>query len=196
MKHKLAKITSVVFHPVLFILLIPFLVVYHGTADFWYGSKWVIFVCFFLFATLFVFFLLQPVEFLTDFDISNRQKRPVFYTVGLLAAILFFLAAIYFKGIFFPLTIVSLGIILGIIIFELANFYLKVSIHNAIVTAFSITAGILFGFWAFLIFAWLPVIMIWSRVTLKKHTLLEAITGCILGGVVTMLTFAIAEMLL
>ncbi|HEX8966012.1 MAG TPA: hypothetical protein VF820_06300 [Patescibacteria group bacterium] len=196
MKHKLAKITSVVFHPVIFILLIPFLVVYRGTADVLYGLKWLIFVCFFLFASLFVFFLLQPVEFLTDFDISNRQKRPIFYTVGLLFAILFFLAAISLKGIFFPLTIVSLGIILGIIIFELANFYLKVSIHNAVVTAFAITFGILFGYWAFVVFAWLPILMIWSRVTLKKHTFLEALTGCILGAVVTMLTFAIAKMLL
>lgn len=196
MKHKLAEIASIVFHPLLFILLIPFLVVYKETANVLYGLKWLIFVCFFLFASLFVFFLIQPIEFLTDFDISQRQKRPVFYTVGLLFAILFFLVAVFLKGIFFPLTIVSLGIILGIIIFELANFYLKVSIHNAIVTAFSITFGILFGYWTFVFFAWLPILMIWSRVTLKKHTFLEALTGCILGGVVTLLTFAIAKMLL
>lgn len=196
MTQRLAKLTSIAFHPVLFILLIPFLVIYHSTADVLYGLKWVIFVCFFLFASLFVFFLLQPVEFLTDFDISQRQKRPVFYTVALFFAILFFLAAIIFKGIFFPLTIVSLGIILGIIIFELANFYLKVSIHSAIVTAYVITLFVLFGFWAFVAFCWLPFLMIWSRVTLKKHTLVEALTGSVLGGTVTLVTFALGKILL
>jgi len=195
MKKRLAKLTSIVFHPILFIIIIPFLVVYHTTADVLYGLKWVIFAIFFLFLFLFVFFLLQPVEFLTDFDLSQKQKRPVFYTISLLFSVVFFIAAIVLKGMFFPLTIVSLGIILGIVVFELANFYLKVSIHTAVATAFVLTFGTLYGLWAFIAFCWLPFVMVWSRVSQKKHTLLEATTGMVLGGIVTLITFALSRVL-
>src|SRR5690348_1130034 len=124
MKHTLARVISLVFHPVFFTLFIPFLVIYYKTASVFNGLEWTIFSSVFLLLAVLVFFFLQPVEFLTDFDLSKRQKRPLFYSIVLFFAVLYFIVAIVFKGIFFPLSIVALGIILGIVIFEFANFYL------------------------------------------------------------------------
>lgn len=196
MKEKAAKIFSIAFHPLVFTTLIPFLITYRDGASFFYGAKWMLFSLMFIFAALLVFFFLQPVQFLTDFDISKKEKRPVFYTTALLFAVLYFSVALLFKGIFFPLSIVALGIIIGIAIFELANFYLKVSIHCGIATGFVITIGILYGFIPFLLFCWIPFAVAWSRLSLKKHSKQEIIAGSILGAIVVLLTFALGKIIL
>src|SRR5258708_39662588 len=102
MKEKIAKIFSIAFHPLVLTILIPFLITYRGRSVL-YGIKWMIFSLLFIFAALLVFFFLQPVQFLTDFDISKKEKRPVFYTTALFFAVLYFVIALIFKGIFFPL---------------------------------------------------------------------------------------------
>ena len=195
MKEKAAKIISIAFHPLIFTITIPFLIAYRGSASVLYGVEWMLFSFGFIFLFLIVFFFLQPVQFLTDFDISKREKRPVFYAAALFFAVLYFIIALLFKGIFFPLSIVALGIILGIAIFELANFYVKVSIHSGIATSFAIAIGLLYGFVPFLLFCWIPFAVAWSRLALKKHSRREIITGALLGGLVVLLTFAIGEII-
>lgn len=196
MKHRLAKFGSLIFHPVVFSLLVPFVVVYHHTPNFLYGMKWVLFSGGFLFIAILVFFLLRPVDFLTDFDISQREKRPIFYTTALLFAVLYFIAAILFKGLFFPLSIVALGIILGIVLFELMNFYIKASIHAAVSWGFVITCSILYGWVAFFLTIWIPFFVSWSRLVLKKHKKNEIIAGSVVGILVSLTTFAVALFLL
>src|SRR5882762_3470093 len=144
MKNTLAQVTSLLFHPLVFAMLGPFLVIYHGTPDISYGIKWALFSFFFLFCAFFVLFLLRPYDLLTDFDISKREKRPLFYSIALFFAMVYFITAVYLKSIFFPLSIVALGIVVGIALFEIANMFLKVSIHVAVSCAFVITVGILY----------------------------------------------------
>ena len=196
MKTKIAKLTSLIFHPIIFALLIPFIVVYHRTLDISDGIKWVIFSAVFVSAALLGFFILKPVEFLADFDISKRELRPAFYTISLIAAIIYFIIAVLLKGIFYPLTIVALGVVIGIALFEVVNFYLKASIHVAVACAFIITFGVFYGFIAFVTICWIPFAIIWSRLLLKKHTWSEVVAGASLGSFVTLLTFAIARLLL
>ena len=196
MKIRIARLISFIFHPVVFILLTPFTIVYHQSFDIEYGLKWVIFTSLFLFLGLLTFFFLRPTQFLTDFDISKRQNRPLFYAVALLFALLYFITSVILKGIFFPLSLVALGIILGIILFEVANFYLKVSVHGALVAAYVVTVGLVYGPLAFLIICWMPVAVAWSRVVLKRHTKLEIWSGIGIGILVSLLTFAVVKILL
>lgn len=195
MKLKIAKLLSFIFHPVVFTLLIPFLVAYHNSSDFSNGIKWAIFTACFIFASMFVFFLFKPIEFLKDVDISKKELRPLFYAICLVFAIIYFLIAVIFKGIFSPLSIISLGVIVGIVFFELTTIFLKASIHTAVATSYIITIGVYYGFGAFLLTAWLPLAVGWSRLVLKRHTMSEAITGAILGSIVTLLTFAVGRLL-
>jgi membrane-associated phospholipid phosphatase len=196
MKYTIARFISFIFHPVFFTLLMPFLVTYHRTSSVFDAVEWMLFSSFFLILAVVMFFFLQPVEFLTDFDLSKKEKRPIFYSIVLLFAVLYFITAIIFKGIFFPLTIVSLGIILGIVLFELANFYLKVSIHVAVASAYVITMFVLFGIFAGIIVLWIPFVVAWSRLLLKKHTKYEILAGAVLGSLVALATFALAKILL
>lgn len=195
MKRNIAQVTSLLFHPIIFALLIPFIVVYHRSLDISEGVKWVIFSAVFVLIAMLGFFILKPVEFLSDFDISKRELRPAFYTISLITAVIYFVIAVLLKGIFYPLTIVTLGVVIGITLFEIVNFYLKASIHVAVACAYVITFGIFYGLVPFLYIFWIPFAIVWSRLYLKKHTWPEVIAGASLGSFVTLLTFAIARLL-
>ncbi len=196
MKTKIAQVISLIFHPVIFLLLTPFIIVYHQSLDFDDGLKWVIFSAVFLFLGLFTFFFLRPAQFITDFDISKRENRPLFYTVALCFALLYFFVSVILKGIFFPLSLVALGIIFGIIIFEGANFYLKVSVHSALAAAYVVTVGLLYGFTAFFLICWIPLAVAWARLTLKKHARREVLCGIVIGILIPLITFAVVKILL
>lgn len=196
MKRRVANLISLIFHPVIFAFLIPFIIVYKQTANFNYGIEWMLFTSIFVFAAIMLLFFLRPVDVMTDFDLSSRTKRPIFYAIALLFSVLYFIIAIIFKGIFFPLSIVGLGIILGIVIFELVNFYIKASIHAGVICAYVITFGLLFGFVPALALAWIPFVVGWARIYLHKHTRTEFITGGAIGSMVTFATFAIERILM
>lgn len=196
MKRRTAKLISFVFHPVLLALLIPFLFVFKETSSFFYGLKWVFFSSFFLFLTAAGFYFVRPKKFFSDFDISFKEERHIFYSIALLTAVLYFIASLLFKGILFPLSIVALGIILGIVILDIANYYMKVSIHMTVLTAYTVTIAILFGIVPFFVFVWLLPLMGWSRLHMEKHTDKELVAGMFLGAGVTFVTFFIGRMLL
>src|SRR5437588_678304 len=109
MKHLTANIVSFVFHPLVFAMLAPFLVTYHSTKYFSYGLKWSGFTLIFVFLAMVVFYCIRPKDFFKDFDISKREKRPLFYTISLFFAILYFSIAVFLKSILFPLSLVALG---------------------------------------------------------------------------------------
>lgn len=196
MKLKIAKLISFVFHPVLLALLIPFLFVFKETANFSYGLKWLFFSSFFLFLTAGGFYFVRPKKFFSDFDISIKEERHMFYSISLLTAVLYFIASLLFKGILFPLSIVALGIILGIVILDIMNYYMKVSIHMTVATAYTVSIAILFGIAPFFGFIWILPLMGWSRLHLHKHTDRELLAGMFLGAGVTIATFFIGRSLL
>lgn len=195
MKQVSAKVISFIFHPIFLATILPFLIIYHSTTSIKYGVQWSLISLVFVFAVLVVLFLFRPKEFFTDIDISKREKRPLLYAISLFFSILYFILAVYLKGIFFPLTLVSLGIILGLVIFELANMLIKVSIHMAVSCAFMASYGLLYGQTALLYVVWVPVAVAWSRLILHKHTKIELIAGGIIGFAITFLTFAIAQLI-
>lgn len=191
-----ARFISWIFHPVFFALLVPFLLMYHETANAFYALKWVAFSAGFLVLALFIFFCIRPKEFFSDFDIYKREQRFAFYTISCFIALLYFIVAVYFKGFFFPMSALALGILLGLVFLEIINFYIKASIHVAISCSFVMLVGVLYGRPAFLSTCWIPPLMAWSRYTLKKHTLPEIVAGALFGGFVTILTFSIGKLLL
>jgi membrane-associated phospholipid phosphatase len=109
---------------------------------------------------------------------------------------LYFLIAVYFKGIFFPLSALALGIMIGLVLLEIINFYIKASIHVAVVCSFVITMGLLYGGMVFLLLCVMAPLVAWSRLFLKKHTAIEVIAGTLFGSFVTSLTFFIGKLLL
>lgn len=188
---RFAHLISFIFHPVFFSLFIPFLIAHKITGSIAYGLKWTIFSAVFLLIAIIIFYFVRPKEFLSDFDITHREQRHIFYSITLLAAVLYFIAALVFKGILFPLSIVSLGMILGLVSLDLINYYIKASIHMAVVTGYVVTVAIIYGLLPFFGFLWLILLVGWSRLYLSRHSQKEVLAGMMLGTFIPIVTYFI-----
>lgn len=81
-------------------------------------------------------------------------------------------------------TVVMFGYFAGTLFLFFINLYWKISIHTMGIAGPTTVLVFVFGYWGALLGLLLPPV-IWSRVYLKKHTIAQAITGAILGFVLT-----------
>lgn len=189
--NRLALFLSLLFHPVLFFFLMPFFVIYRQTNDPLYALKWELFSLLYIFTGLFLFLVGRKKGYFSDFDLTKRKERNLFYVIVLILALLYLGASLFFKGIFFSLSIVTLGIVMGILVFEVVNYYVKASVHMGIVSAWVVSMGLLYGITVFLSLVWIIPSVAWSRYVLKRHTAEELMIGFLLGVLITILTFFI-----
>lgn len=187
--NRVARIISFIFHPLVFLVALPYLVVYKKTASPLYAFKWLLFSSVFIFLGIVVFFWARWRKIFSDQDVSRKEERYDFYLLICVFAVIYFVVAVGFKGIFFPLSIVSFGIILAIVLFATVNFFLKVSLHTGVAAAFVCAIALLHGQAIFWSIFWIVPLVAWSRVFLKKHSRVEVTLGAILGIIVTLLTF-------
>lgn len=191
-----AKLVSYIFHPVVFFFIMPFLVVYRQTANGTYALKWQVFTSSFIFVAILIVLLERWRGIFTDSDLSNKKEREKFYTLMWPLGFSYMAAAFFFKGIFFPLSIIAVGIVFGMLMFMLVTLFVRASIHTAVACGFVLSIGILFGQVAFLTVVWIPILVAWSRLVLTKHTLAEVIIGGALGVVITSLTFFVGRFMI
>lgn len=192
----LARFISFLFHPVLFFFPMPFLVVYKQTANIFYAFKWQIFSSAFIFLGVLIIFMETIHGDFSDFDITKREERFKFYIIILLLSVLYVTSASLFKGIYFPLSVISAGIAFGVVVFAFINRYIKASIHLCVACAFVLTNTILFGSEAFFATAWIIPIIFWARVETRKHTVQEAFVGGGLGVLITLMTLVLERYIL
>lgn len=188
-----AKFLSYLFHPILFFLIMPFFVVYRQTESSLYAIKWMVFSSvFILFGVMAILFETLKGDF-SDFDISQKEQRMKFYMIMFIIGFVYLFAALYFKGIFFPLSIISLGIALGLIIFAFVSHYIKASIHVAVASAFVATIALLYKNGSIIEIGLIVPLIAWARIILKRHTLFEVFIGGLLGIVITLITFFLGK---
>jgi membrane-associated phospholipid phosphatase len=125
----------------------------------------------------------------TNFDVSDRQQRKTFFpTVILLFALI--IGILYLTGQSAYILTPFLFALLLIGICYACNFYLKVSLHTSLTLflGFLILPLHLYVGLGFLAFT---VLMAWSRLHLKRHTLKEILYGALIGitvGILYLLT--------
>lgn len=192
----LASAVSLLFNPGLFFLIIPFFVVYKETASGLYALKWVIFSSLFIFLGI-IYFLIGIIRgTFSDFDLTKKEERKSFYFFAWFLAVIYLLIAIFFKGIFFPLSIFAIGVIIGLLVFEFVNAYIKASIHVGAASTFVVIISLLYGSFGFWGTFWIVPIVAWSRITLKKHTPKEVLIGAMLGSGLSFVIFLLGEQIL
>jgi membrane-associated phospholipid phosphatase len=81
-------------------------------------------------------------------------------------------------------TVLMFGYFAGTLCLFFINLYWKISIHTMGIAGPMTVLIFVFGYWGVLLGLLLPPV-IWSRVYLKKHTVAQAITGAVLGFVLT-----------
>jgi hypothetical protein len=187
----LAQLISFFTNPFFIALPIPFLLVYHETNDTLLSFKWMVFSM--LFIVMIGMFVLYEVRrhVFTDIDVSHREQRPIFFAFVTFIALLYLFSLFILHG---PLGLyVAVGGILGgLLVLALVNQRIKASIHVASISSFFTVLAILYGGISML---WLLVIPIvaWSRIKTKRHTVSEAVVGCFLGIMLTLLVYAGVE---
>lgn len=189
----LATLLSYFFHPVILALLMPYLLIYRQTTDITYAVKWEIFSSVFIILGVIIVILEKKRGIFSDYDLSKREERWKFFAIVLSPIVLYLLISIFFKGLFFSTTIITLGIILGLSIFAFLNKFLKPSIHMAVACAYVISVAILYGPVAFMVTFWMIPAVIWARLTLKRHSPNEAVVGGVVGTIITLLTFLVGK---
>jgi hypothetical protein len=183
MKH-LARIISFLTNPLLILFPLPFFLLYHSGYGKLIALKWTLFSIIFLFISgLFVLYEVKRKVF-SDMDVSKRQQRKLLFSViGLIAVIyLFFLSILSAPQILF---ITVWGIMIGIIFASMINTKIKVSLHVGVITAVLITLNQLYNL-PLAVLLIIPLVG-WSRIEIRRHSLIEVITGLIFG--ITLTTF-------
>lgn len=189
----LAETLSFVFHPVVFFLLMPFLIVHRQTANDMAALRWEIFSAAFVFIAISIVLWGRKKGIFSDCDISKKEERYEFYGFMLFFGLIYIVASIFIRGLLFPMTLIAIAIACGIAFLDALNRYIKTSSHIAVSTAFVTTIGLLYGLPYFLTTLWIVPALIWARLRLRRHTKIEAITGAIVGSVLTILTFFVGE---
>lgn len=190
----IAEIVSLIFNPILFFIIMPFIVIYKKTGDSMYALKWEMFS--FIFVIIFIAFFLWEKKngSFSDFDITKRQERKKLYIFLLFLTCAYLVIPLFLKGIAFPMTIIAFGIVFGIAVFATANYFIKASVHMGIACAYVITISLFYGWIGFLFSFFIIPLIVWSRLVLKRHTKKEIIVGGILGTLVTLTTFLFANL--
>lgn len=188
-----AQLVSFVFNPVSIATLVPFIVVYKYTNNSIYALKWFLFSLLFILSA--VFFVLFGITkgYFSNFDITKKEERPMFFVVILFLTILFISSSIFLKGFSFPSTVAGIGILYGIGIFLIVNNFVKASGHMGVATGFVVTLWLLYGINYLLGTIWILPLLAWSRLHLKRHTKIEVLTGIVLGTIITICTFLIGR---
>ncbi len=122
---------------------------------------------------------------LIDFNVTKKEQRTLFFLIAggsyITAAALFFVMG---SQIMLYLTI-SYAIIDFAVM--LINLFWKISVHATIagpVTAIAYVFG-----WHLLLLHIFTIIVMWSRIKLKVHTMAQVISGAVVSAVITVLIF-------
>lgn len=188
-----AEIVSFLFHPVVFFLLMPFLIVYRYTGSNGAALRWEIFSASFVAAAIAIVLIGRKKGIFSDCDLSKREERFEFYAFILFFGAVYVASSLLLRGFVFPMTLIAIGIACGIIVFDLLNRYIKASNHVAVASAFVTTVWLFYGFVSFVFVCWIVPLLFWARFVLHKHTKQEAVFGGILGIIITLATFVFGK---
>lgn len=184
-----AEILSFVFHPVIFFLIMPILIVSRYTKDSISVLKWEAFSALFVAIAVTIVLLGKRKGIFSDRDLSKKDERYEFYFLILIFGAIYIAVSLFFKGIFFPMSLIAIGIATGIVLFDMLNRLVKASNHVAVACAFTTALSLLYGLLAFVGSCWIVVSLVWARWFLRKHTIKESVAGGALGILITLLTF-------
>jgi len=135
------------------------------------------------------FILFYRLKLISDFDISNRDQRPLYLVFSsILYTFLYIWSTTTNIG---SLIKISLALVIVTLFFTLISTFWKISGHMTYLL-FSITSiNFLFNSrYLALLYLLVPVVA-WARIELKHHTLLQTILGTLTACAISLTIFAI-----
>jgi membrane-associated phospholipid phosphatase len=150
--------------------------------------NYIFIIIFFIFASIIQSYLFLKFKLISDLDITDRRERPLFNLASLITSSIIIAIALTTKSNMF-LSIAIINFVISLIMGVVSIFW-KVSGHMTYLLILATITTMLFFSWPLFIFwAIIVPIVAWSRLELKKHTLMQVIGGTILGLLVTLILF-------
>ncbi len=185
----IARIISVVFHPLAVIM--AFAMLYISTI---YDDEMALLVMSLIgFIAVLPIVIYNSIQLLrgkiSNFDLSDQKQRNKSYPLLLLILIVLILSAVWMNV---PKSLIlNLGIFgLMLVVFFFFRNYLKISLHAS--TSFFLTALIIFDFGSIGLYAAIiSTLVAISRIILKRHTKMEVVIGGVSGLLLGFLSCAI-----
>ncbi len=151
------------------------------------ASVWAVFLIAFVFisAVPFIPAVYSVAKGLVDFYVTKREQRTLFFVI---AGGSYMIAAAFFAALGSQLMlylVITYAIIDFVIMF--INFSWKISVHATIAGPLTAIAYV-FG-WQFLVLHALTLVVMWSRLKLKVHTLAQVVAGAIVSAAITFSVF-------
>ena len=188
----LAQIISAVFAPLTIIVPAAFGLAYIGTHDLYASIMWFLITLSFIVVLSTCIFILIKFGKFSNFDVSIQKQRPLLILLEFIFAIAYFLL-LYFLNAPRELFFGIINIFVLLVVLLIVNKFIKASGHvamfSAVVTFLFLRNGIIY----LIIGSIFTLILAWSRLKLKRHTLKEVLIGLAIGvlvsGVLTLLNF-------
>lgn len=179
MIHPFAKFISFLLNPIVIIVFLPFFLVYKTTHDVQSALHWAEYSFLFLVLLTATVYLGVRKGIFVNMDVSKREQRPLLFAICAIFGLVYFISLVVFHAPF-VLILVTLGIMFGLVLLSFINRRIKASIHVATLTALVITIAVGYGGYFYLLLFLIPLVA-WSRVHTNRHTVIEVITGGVLG---------------
>lgn len=181
MVHQIARWISSLGHP---ILTIPAFAIWFEFTHEPAAKAWLV-------SALIVGIVVLPLSYKTwrgfkkgaysNMDVSNREERKRWFRIPIISMLLL-TAAMYFGFHDLPLTIAVGAITVMLFAFKLVNQYaIKASLHVG-VNAYLALVALSMNTKLFGVIGAITLVVGWSRVVLKRHTLAEVLVGALLGA--------------
>lgn len=121
-----------------------------------------------------------------DLDVSERESRTKFFLISIMCYVIAFLLYSYLGcQIMSSLAASYFSVTLGVMLVSLKS---KISVHGAGVGGPGAALIYVYGPFALLV-AVIWIIVIYSRVTLEQHTLVQSVTGVMLGIIIAWIAY-------
>jgi len=140
----------------------------------------------YLLATTLPFLILKKMGKISDYEFTDRRERPPYFiSVSMLYGVL----SLIIYGFQIPfLSEIALALFLTSATISFITLFWKISGHMTYSTLLFCTLAYLFSPSFFLLFLFSPFIG-WSRIVLKKHTLLQVIGGTVVTFLICVLIY-------
>ncbi|MCK4792250.1 MAG: hypothetical protein KAV87_51445 [Desulfobacteraceae bacterium] len=190
MTKRIANLTSNIFSPFSTGLVLIVLVSFEATESVLGVIKWSLILIGLTILPIFIFTVyLVRNNRLDDISAGIRKQRITIYALtGILASV----SCIVLFALKAPLMLLSLSIagFAGTVAFMCINFWWKISLHVAFITALVITLFILYESVSAASIVLIPLVA-WSRIELGHHSLMQMIAGALLGTLILLVVFYI-----
>jgi len=188
MKEKMGRIISNILNPFLVCTVMCIILAIEATNHIADAIKWIaITVAVSVVPVFAVVIYLVRRKKLDSIFINPREKRTIIY---LLASVLAGVGCFILYYLDAPELMLAsfLAGLVAVVIFTVINLYWKISLHTAFMSGSSTILTIVYGIPGALTIL-LLILLGWSRMQLKLHTLSQVVVGALLPAVVVVVTF-------